>query len=136
MGLLTILSRGIEEYRISMYADVVVLFIAPSELDFMAIKEILSIFAASSRFQINVAKTEIYPIRCETTDMSYLTTSGMILSNFPCKYLSLPLHYKKPTKQVMQPVIQRVIDKPRRFLTYPGRELLVKTVLSVMPTFF
>jgi hypothetical protein len=87
-----------------------------------------------------VAKTEIYLIRCEIANLSYLTTFGMIISNFPCKYLGLPLHYKKPTKQMMQPIIQRIIDKhpgwKRRFLSYPGRELLVKTVLSTMPTFF
>jgi hypothetical protein len=34
----------------------------------------------------------------------------MILSNFPGKYLGLLLHYKKPTKQMMQHVIQKIID--------------------------
>jgi hypothetical protein len=41
---------------------------------------------------------------------------------------------------MMQPVIQRIIDMlsdwNKRFLTYLGRELLVKTIMSVMPTFF
>jgi hypothetical protein len=64
----------------------------------------------------------------------------MILSNFPGKYLGLLLHYKKPTKQMMQHVIQKIIDMlsggNKKFLTYLGRELLVKTILSVMPTFF
>jgi hypothetical protein len=140
MRLLTRLSEGTNEYVISMYDDDAALFIAPSEVDFKTIKEIIYIFAAASDLQINVGKTEIYPIRCEATNLSYLTTSGMILSSFPYKSRGLPLHHKKSTKQMMQPVIQRIIDKlpawKRRFLTYPRRELLVKTILSSMPTFF
>jgi hypothetical protein len=41
---------------------------------------------------------------------------------------------------MMQLLIQKISNKlpgwKRGLLTYPGRELLVKSVLSVMPTFF
>jgi hypothetical protein len=41
---------------------------------------------------------------------------------------------------MMQPVIQKIIDRllgwKRNFFSYPGIELLVKSVLSAMPTFF
>jgi hypothetical protein len=130
MGLLTSLSKGSDELRISMYVDDDALFIAPSEDDFRTIKEVLKIFAATSGLQVNVAKTEIYPIRCDAANLSYLTSSGMILSTFSCKYLGLPLHYKKPSKQMMLP------GWKKKFLTCIGRGLLMKNVLAAMPTFF
>jgi hypothetical protein len=130
MGLLTSLSKGSDELRISMYVDDDALFIAPSEDDFRTIKEVLKIFAATSGLQVNVAKTEIYPIRCDAANLSYLTSSGMMLSTFSCKYLGLPLHYKKPSKQMMLP------GWKKNFPTCIGRGLLMKNVLAAMPTFF
>jgi hypothetical protein len=50
----------------------------------------------------------------------------------------LPLHIRKPTRSCLQPLVQKVGDRlpgwKRNFLSYPGRELLVKIVLSAMPT--
>jgi hypothetical protein len=41
---------------------------------------------------------------------------------------------------MFQPVIQKIGGSltawKKNFMTYPGRKLLVKTVLSVMPTYF
>jgi hypothetical protein len=64
----------------------------------------------------------------------------MSISHFPWTYLGLPLHFKKPTKGMLQPVIEK-IDKrlPRwkkNFFSYTGRKLLVNSVLSSMPTYF
>jgi hypothetical protein len=110
------------------------------EQDFFVITEIMKIFAMASGLQINVAKTEIFHLNYEATNLSHITSSSMIILNFPCKYLGLPLHFKKSSKQMMQPVIQKIIDRllgwKRNFLSYPGRELLVKIVLSAMHTFF
>jgi hypothetical protein len=59
---------------------------------------------------------------------------------FPCNYLGLPLHYKKLPKSALQPLIQKIANKlpgwKRKLLSYPGRKLLVKTVLSSMLTHF
>jgi hypothetical protein len=64
----------------------------------------------------------------------------MVVSQFPCKYIGLPLHFKKPSRSMLQPLIQKIGNIlprwKRNLLAYPGRELLVKTILSVMPTFF
>jgi hypothetical protein len=59
------------------------------------------------------------------------------ISHFP---YTLPLHYKKSTRAMFQLVIQKIGGRlpgwKRNFMCYPGRELLVKTVLSAMPTYF
>jgi hypothetical protein len=72
--------------------------------------------------------------------MIFLISLNMVTSSFPCTYLGLPLHYKKPTRSMMEPVIMKIGNRlsgwKRRLLSYLGRELLVKTILSDMPTYF
>jgi hypothetical protein len=62
------------------------------------------------------------------------------LATILCIYLGLPLHFKKPTKEMYHLIIQKIGDRLPRWkknqLTYPGRELLVKSVLTSMPTYF
>jgi hypothetical protein len=105
MGLLDQLSRACDTFRISLYADDATLFIDPSEKDFKIISEILNIFAAAGGLCTNLHKTDIYPINCDSSAIAHLHTSGIIIANFPCKYLGLTLHYRKPTKEMMHPLI-------------------------------
>jgi hypothetical protein len=62
------------------------------------------------------------------------------LSSFPCSYLGLPLHFKRLPKSAVSPLIQRIGNRlpgwKWNLLAYPGREVLVKSVLSAMPTHF
>jgi hypothetical protein len=85
-------------------------------------------------------KTQFYPIRCDQVNMGFLTQNNLAIANFPCTYLGLPLHIKKLPKILLLNLIQKIANHlpswKRNFLTYPGRELLVKMVLSAMPTFF
>jgi hypothetical protein len=137
MNLLNRLSRGCDSFRMSLYANDDALFISTTERDFRVATAILEIFAASG-LNTNFAKTEIYSINCDDI-LPFLHNSGMVISSFPCKYLGLPLHVRKPTKAMMQPVVQKLADMlPRwkKFFSHPGRKLLVKTVLSVVPTYF
>jgi hypothetical protein len=50
------------------------------------------------------------------------------------------LHFKKPSCATLQPLVQKVANRlpgwKRRFFSYPGRELPVKSVLSTLPTHF
>jgi hypothetical protein len=88
----------------------------------------------------NLAKTEYYPIRCDNLSLDYLTSAKRAISSFSCTYLDLPLSYKRPPKSFLQPMLQRIAGKllgwKRNFLSYPGRETLIKTVLTAIPTFF
>jgi hypothetical protein len=101
---------------------------------------ILEIFVEASGICTNMSKTECYLIQCGNINLDFLSDRNMSISSFPCKYLGLPLYFKKPSRVMLQPVIQKLGDMlprwKRYFFSYPGRELLVKYVLSVMPTFF
>jgi hypothetical protein len=87
-----------------------------------------------------MSKTEFFPIHCSNSDLCFLSNRNIALSSFPCKYLGHPLHFKKSTRSMLQPLVQKVGNRlpgwKRCLLSYPGRETLIKTVLSAMPTFF
>jgi hypothetical protein len=72
--------------------------------------------------------------------MEFLTQHNLQISSFPCTYLGLPLHFKKLPKilhlSVIQKIANRLLGCKRSFLTYPGKKLLVNTVLLAMPTYF
>jgi hypothetical protein len=136
-GLLSKLHHDYDSYKVSLYADDVALFIFPSASDLQVTNCVLQIFAEGNRLNTNLSKTEYYPIRCEETNLYFLTSSGNDISTFPTTYLGLPLGIKKPSKSTTQSLIQKVgnmlLGWARKFVTYPGCELLVKTVLIAMP---
>jgi hypothetical protein len=72
--------------------------------------------------------------------MEFLSLNNYAISSFPCSYLGLPLHIKKIPKPICNNLIQKIANRipgwKRNFLTYPGREIRVKMVLSAMPTYF
>jgi hypothetical protein len=87
-----------------------------------------------------MAKTQYFSISCVGVDMDFLTQQGRSTSSFPCHYLGLPLHYGKLPRAMVYQLIQKIGGRlpgwKREFFSYPGRELLVKSVLSSIPTYF
>jgi hypothetical protein len=108
MGILERLSPGCDAFRVSLYAYDAAIFIRPSEDELKITTEILHIFAQASGLVTNINKTECFPIQCSNTNLDFLNRANMAISQFPCKYLGLPLHYKKPTRAMFQSVIQKV----------------------------
>jgi hypothetical protein len=126
----------------SLYVDDAALFLKPTSHDLFVTIGILDIFARASGLETNMSKIECYPIQFVDINLNFLDMVGLKISQFPCKYLGLPLHYKKPNRAMVQPVIQviqkiggRLPGRRSNFMTYPARELLVKPVLSTMPTY-
>jgi hypothetical protein len=140
LGMLSTISDGCDMFRMSLYADDVAVFIKPTKHDLEVTNYILSIFTEASGLTTNLDKTQFYPIRCGQANLDFLAQNNMSLSCFPCTYLGLPLHTKKLPTSILQSLIQKIANRlpgwKRNFLTYPGRELLVKSVLSTMPTYF
>lgn len=101
---------------------------------------ILQLFGQASGLITNLNKTEVYPIQCAATNLEFITASNYTISEFPCTYLGLPLQVRRSSRTTLQPLIQKIASRlpgwKRRLFTYPGRELLVKTVLTAMPTYF
>jgi superfamily II helicase len=61
-NLLSKVSNGCQAFRVSLYADDVVVFIKPTVKDLQATNAILDIFAKASGLTTNMEKTQFYPI--------------------------------------------------------------------------
>jgi hypothetical protein len=136
-GLLQPLSRRMAGQRVSLYADDVALFIKPIEEELQITRDILRVFGEASGLQTNIQKSNIIPISCAEDS---LTTIQDILpctiSDFPCKYLGLPLSNKKLRKRDLMPWIEKIADKlpcwKAALMNRAGRATLVQAVLSAM----
>jgi hypothetical protein len=140
LGLLDRLSLGCDTFRVSLYVDDIVIFIQPIEHDLKITTDILNTFAQVSGLVTNITKIACFPIQCDNINLEFISRSNMVMSQFPCKYLGLPLHHKKPSRSMLQSVNQKIGNRllgwKGKLVSYPGSELLVKTILSTMPTFF
>lgn len=63
-GELTPLPHHNIKHRVSLYADDLVVFLAPTERDFHCVRQILELFAGASGLSTNIDKCTITPIRC------------------------------------------------------------------------
>ena len=136
-GLLQPLSRRVLQHRISLYADDVVLFLRPEAGDINLVMEILNLFGDASGLKTNLQKSSVLPIRCG--DMELTTIQNLLpcaVSEFPCKYLGLPLSLKKLTKGQIQPIIDKIADQlpgwKADLMTRAGRKVQVQFVLTAM----
>jgi hypothetical protein len=140
MGAIEFLHHNCTNFRLSLYVDATAVFINATLHDLQATKYIMHLFANATGLSANMDKTELYPIQCQDMDIQGLLGPNQSFSSFPCSYLGLPLHFKSLPKSAMFPLIQRIGNRlpgwKRNMLAYPGREVLVKYVLSAMPTHF
>lgn len=139
LGLLSSLQRQ-RRFRCSLYADDVGLFIKPIREEMLVLRGILSVFVDASGLHTNMEKTEIFPISCNGVNLDdCLSIFPGRISNFPCKYLGLPLHTRKLGKLELQPLVDKVGSRipgwKGRFFTSAGREVLVKNTLSSTPIY-
>jgi hypothetical protein len=108
-SLLTPIGGRFSRFRCSLYADDIALFVKPDPIEIDAVKRVLNLFAQASGLHTNLNKTEIYPIRCDTTDLTHVITPFPgTLKSFPCRYLGLPLHFRKLRKVDFLPLIEKI----------------------------
>ena len=136
-GLLEPLARRNLQDRISLYADDVVIFLQPLSSDIRAILDILQLFGEASGLKTNVQKSTVVPIHCLEEHRTLLQTHlPCQISEFPCKYLGVPLSPHKLTKAQAQPIIEKIADRlpswKADLLTKAGRSVLVQYVLTSM----
>ena len=134
--LLPLSSRGLQ-HRISMYADDVALFLRPESGDITTTMDILNLFGEASGLKTNLQKSTVIPIRC--AELEIATIQNLLpcpLSEFPCRYLGVPLSLRKLTKEQVQPIIDRIADQlpswKADLVTRAGRRVLVQSVLTGM----
>jgi hypothetical protein len=64
---------------------------------------------------------------------------GCPVGAFPIKYLGIPLHYNKLSREDLHPLIDKIIKRIARWrgklLTKVGRIILIKTCLASIPVY-
>jgi len=99
--------------------------------------DILQLFGEASGLKTNVQKSSVLPIQCTEEDKLVLQEHlPCQISEFPCKYLGVPLSPLKLTKAQIQPIIEKIGDRlpgwKADLLTKAGRKVLVQSVLTSM----
>ena len=137
-GQLTPLPGNTIRYRASIYADDLVVFLAPCPLDFSCIRQLLEVFAGASGLATNLDKCTITPIRCDDADVE------QVLHVFPCRIQPFPLTYlgaPLSTSRLARADEQHIVDKVAariptwkgKLLTSVGRATLAKSTVSAIP---
>jgi hypothetical protein len=106
LGLLQQLGRHDIRFRASLYADHVVAFFSPVELDLRIVKRVLALFEGASGLAANLSKSHVYPINCSDEQISLVRSSS--IAEFPCTYLGVPLSIKRIPKAALQPLVDKV----------------------------
>ena len=96
-----------------------------------------SIEGEASGLKTNVQKSTVVPIHCLEEHRDLLQTQlPCQTSDFPCKYLGVPLSPHKLTKAQAHPIIDRIAARlpgwKADLLTKSGRSVLVQYVLTSM----
>lgn len=125
-------------HRASLYADDLVVFVAPVAEDLHCLREILSFFAGASGLVTNVDKCVASPIRCSDELMLQVQLAfPCVVSPFPCRYLGIPLSLLRLKRVDEQALVDRVAARiptwKAGLLTQAGRATLTKVTLSAIP---
>jgi hypothetical protein len=91
-GILLSLRAWAIRYRLSLYADDLVIFVIPAEQDLRCIQAILQVFGQASGLCSNISKSQFTPIQSteELIQMVQLHLSCQLI-HFPFRYLGVPL---------------------------------------------
>jgi hypothetical protein len=126
------------KYRVSLYTDDIVAFIAPATRDIVLLKGILQSFARASGLHTNMAKCQAMSIRCTKEEFELIQQLfSCQLVNFPCRHLSILLSVFKLKRDELQPLVDACSNRfpswKSRFMSRDGRTTLTKITLSPIP---
>jgi hypothetical protein len=126
--------------RLSLYADDAVIFTNPKREDINGIMQIMEAFGDATGLRINMEKSTVAPIRCDSVDLDdALRDFAGARVHFLVKYLGLPLTLGRLKMVHLQYIQDRAKGKIEgwqgRLVTLAGRRELVRSVLSLQPVY-
>jgi hypothetical protein len=122
------------------YADDTLLFLENNLEKASNLKWLLVCFEQMSGMKINYDKSDLLTIGLEEDEENYFAQIFCCKkSEFPIKYLGVPLHFTKLRKEDFQPVIDKIIKRIAgwrgRLLSYARRLTLLKACLASIPIY-
>lgn len=138
-GELTPLPGNTIKHRASIYADDLVIFLAPTANDFLCIRQLLELFAGASGLSTNLDRCTVSPIRC-SDDMvqEVLAVFPCRVQPFPTVYLGAPLSLSRLERAQEQTLDDKVAARiptwKAGLLTNIGRATLTRSTLFISPS--
>jgi hypothetical protein len=123
------------------YADDTLLIIHGSVQQALIAKQILHAFSEFTGLQINFQKSTFVPMHMSELQATQAASIlGCTAAALPCTYLGLPLSANRISKQLLQPVINKIQRRlpgwMPRLMSSGGRIQMINSVLSAIPNFF
>jgi hypothetical protein len=121
-----------------LYADDLVIFVAPAGQDLLLLRAMLDTFVAASGLHTNISKCQLTPIRCTQEQISHVQELFPCqLTHFPCKYLGVPLSVHPLNNADFQPLVDSMADRlpswKAGLMARAGRTTLAKVTPSAIP---
>ena len=122
------------------YADDTILFLE-NRLHFARnLKWFLACFEYMSGLRINYHKTDLMTIHVEPEEARACAQVFCCkLSEFPCKYLGVPLHFSQLKKEDLQPVVDKTLKRfagwRGKLLNPKSRLILLKSCIASIPMY-
>ena len=86
-------------------------FLHPNSNDLQVMKFLLDFYGHASGLHTNLCKSSASPIHGSEEDLQRTTLHlACNTKTFPCQHLGLPLTIRKPSKDVLLPLIDKVAD--------------------------
>uniref|UniRef100_A0A8I6YX69 Reverse transcriptase domain-containing protein n=1 Tax=Hordeum vulgare subsp. vulgare TaxID=112509 RepID=A0A8I6YX69_HORVV len=126
--------------RVSLYADDAVIFANPDKGEIDALLQVLRDFGHATGLHVNPAKSTVSAIRCNDINLSdVLANFGGQSVGFPVRYLGLPLTITRPRLvhilYILDRIRARLAGWKGKLMSIAGRRVLVRSVLTALPTF-
>lgn len=139
-GFLSPLKGHQARLRLSLYADDAVIFTNPKREDVNCIMQIMEAFGDAMGLRINMQKSSVAPIRCDSIDLDdVLRDFTGTRVHFLIKYLGLPLTLGRLRMVHLKYIQDRAKGKIEgwqgRLVTVAGRRELVRSVITSQPVY-
>jgi hypothetical protein len=117
-----------------------VIFLRTTSNDLQVMKFLLDSFGQASELHTNLSKSFASPIHCSEEDLQCTTEHlACSIKNFPCQYHGLPLTIRKPSKEALPPLIDKVADHlpgwKASLMNRAGQLVFTRVVLTATSTY-
>lgn len=122
------------------YADDTIIFSSPKPEHLFNLKHTLMWFEQISGMRVNFHKSELITLNLEEAETKIAADIfNCRVGSFPLKYLGVPLHYENLTREDLQPLVDKLLNRMAgwrgKLLSLAARAVLIKSCLASIPVY-